>query len=70
VHDSEDAANAQSGNGEQNSAQVHVSNEAKQAQPSVTNTIQDFEAIFVGQQCVRARFKKLRQATVSAEKMQ
>jgi hypothetical protein len=33
------AANAQSGSGEQNPAQVHVPNEAKQAHPSAANTI-------------------------------
>jgi hypothetical protein len=44
------AANARCGNGEQNPSQVHVSNEAMQAQPSDTITIQDFEARFMGQQ--------------------
>jgi len=48
--DREDAANAQSGSGEQNPAQVHVPNEAKLVHPSATNTIQDIEGGFMEQQ--------------------
>jgi len=56
MYESEDAANARSGNGEQNPAQVHISNEAKRAQSSTTNTIQDFRARFVGQQWCQVYF--------------
>jgi hypothetical protein len=56
VYKGEDAANARTGNSEQNRAQVHVFTEQNQVGSKPVKVVQDFESWIVGQQWCQVDF--------------